>query len=236
HPPKKLREYYGALGGASAAGKSRSSVQSLFNRTVLNAEARGEPIPTLPFVTSSVSATPEREDKSHADSVTGLNLRTIGAPKSDFLIGGIRTVVKPDSDLQKVYVSEWSVTNGFGLDDSRIYREMLNEFAPPKFFASVRGMDHDQLFTEFNVGAARQIYLSAEVKDGEIKNIKAQLLLKEAEAAEAIRLRAEVFKFEPTEKSLQGEVGALREYSATLEREKNELSVKVTDLLASVKV
>nr|GEX83839.1 hypothetical protein [Tanacetum cinerariifolium] len=116
-----------------------------------------------------------------------VRLQLVGVSGSDFLIGGIRTVVKPDSDLQKVYVSEWSVTNGFGLDDSRIYREMLNEFAPPKFFASVRGMDHDQLFTEFNVGAARQIYLSAEVKDGEIKNIKAQLLLKEAEAAEAIR-------------------------------------------------
>nr|GEX20311.1 hypothetical protein [Tanacetum cinerariifolium] len=45
HPPKKLREDYGALGGASTA------------------------------------ATPEREDKSPADSITGLNLRTIGAPQ-----------------------------------------------------------------------------------------------------------------------------------------------------------
>nr|GEU68701.1 hypothetical protein [Tanacetum cinerariifolium] len=80
-PPKKLREDYRALGGAFAAGKSRSVVQSLFTGAVLNAEARGEPIPTLPFVTSSVSATPEHEDKSPADSVTGLNLRTIGAPE-----------------------------------------------------------------------------------------------------------------------------------------------------------
>nr|GFB87291.1 hypothetical protein [Tanacetum cinerariifolium] len=59
HPPKKLREDYGAL----------------------DAEARGEPIPTLPFVTSSVSAKPEREDKSPVDYVPGLNLRTIGAPQ-----------------------------------------------------------------------------------------------------------------------------------------------------------
>nr|GEZ48667.1 hypothetical protein [Tanacetum cinerariifolium] len=58
----KLREDYGALGGAFTA-------------------AKGEPIPTLPFITSSVSATPEREDKSHADFVTELNLRTIGAPQ-----------------------------------------------------------------------------------------------------------------------------------------------------------
>nr|GEU87788.1 hypothetical protein [Tanacetum cinerariifolium] len=146
---------------------------------------------------------------------------------SDFLIGGIRTVIEPDSDLQKVYVSQWS------------------------------------LFTEFNVGAARQISLSTEVRmraeynirekrrlksvvdehaelikvrDGEIENLKAQLLLKEAEAAEAIRLQAEVFKFEAIEKSLQGKVRVLRDHNATLEKEKNELSVKVTDLSASVKV
>nr|GEV94568.1 hypothetical protein [Tanacetum cinerariifolium] len=72
HPPNKLREDYGALGGASTAGKSRSAVQGLFTGAVLNVEARGEPIPTFPFVTSSVSATPDREDKSPADSVTDL--------------------------------------------------------------------------------------------------------------------------------------------------------------------
>nr|GFB01954.1 hypothetical protein [Tanacetum cinerariifolium] len=182
---------------------------------------------------------------------------------SDFLIGGIRTVVDPDSDLQKVYIPQWSATNEFGLDDSRICHEMLDEFAPPKFFASVHGMDHDQLFTEFNVGTAQQISLNAQVrmrpeynirekrklravvdeqaellkvKDGEIESLKAQSLLKEAEATEAIRLLAKVFKFEAAEKSLRGEVGVLKDQSATLERENNELSVKVTDLSASVKV
>nr|GFC12457.1 hypothetical protein [Tanacetum cinerariifolium] len=55
HPPKKLREDYGALCGASTAGKSMSVIQSLFTGAVLDAKARGESIPTLPFVTSSVS-------------------------------------------------------------------------------------------------------------------------------------------------------------------------------------
>ncbi|GKD39712.1 hypothetical protein Tco_1259919 [Tanacetum coccineum] len=141
------------------------------------------------FVTSSVSATPEREDEHPADSVTGLNLRTICSPQrfvissdsshhsddniaeaevdsiarsfapiiatvvtttadvatttkeapakeapakpslfatgsslaggtdhvpggfsdvsgTDFLIGGIRTVVDPEFDLQRVYVPQ----------------------------------------------------------------------------------------------------------------------------------
>nr|GEV05900.1 hypothetical protein [Tanacetum cinerariifolium] len=250
HPPKKLREDYRALGRDSTAGKSMSRVQSLFTGAVLNDEARGEPISTLPFVTSFVSATPEREDKSLADSVTGLNLRTIGAPQRfvissdsshhfganiaeaevdsivrapvvpslfgvgssltrrtdsvpddffdvsgcNFLIGDIRTVVDPDSDLQKVYVLRWSATNRFGLDDSRICLEMLDEFAPLKFFASVHEMDHDQLFTEFNrkrklIAVVDEQAKLLKFKDGEIESLKAQLLLKEAEATEAIRLR-----------------------------------------------
>ncbi|GJV99952.1 hypothetical protein Tco_1555204 [Tanacetum coccineum] len=100
---------------------------------------------------------------------------------------------------------------------------MVDEFAPPKFFASVREMEHDQLFTEFNVRVARQMSLSAEVrmraeynvkekrrlksvverkvellkvKEGEIENLKAQLLLRETKAAKAIRLRAEASNFE----------------------------------------
>ncbi|GJZ06632.1 hypothetical protein Tco_0540425 [Tanacetum coccineum] len=144
HPPKKLREDYGDPSGPSVAGKPRSAVQRLLAGAVLNAEVRGEPILTLPFVTSSVSATPERENENPADSVTGLSSTPIiatvvtatvdaaataketpvrpslfGAGSSsaggidptpggfsnvsgsDFLIGGIRTVVEPNFDLQK---------------------------------------------------------------------------------------------------------------------------------------
>ncbi|GJW19440.1 hypothetical protein Tco_0026876 [Tanacetum coccineum] len=351
HPAKKLRDDHGAPGGPFVAGKFRSAVQRLLAGTVLNAEVRGGPVPTLPFVTSSVSATPEREDEHLVDSVIGLNLRTICAPQrfvissdsshhsganiaeaevdsiarssapiiaivvtvtadvatttkeapakatpvkeapakpslfsagsssaggtdpapggfsdvsgSDFLVGGIRTVVDPEFDLQKVYVPQWSVTNGSCLDDGRVCREMLDEFAPPKFFASIRGMEHDQLFTEFNVGTARQISLSAEVrmraeynikekrrlkavveekdmllktKGEEIDSLSAQLLLKEAEAAEAIHLRAEASRFGVVEKSLRDEVKYLRERNAALEEEKGVLNVKVADLTATVKV
>ncbi|GKD63283.1 hypothetical protein Tco_1305391 [Tanacetum coccineum] len=326
HPVKKLRDDHGA--------------------PVLNAEVRGEPVPTLPFVTSSVSATPEREDEHPADSVTGLNLRTICAPQrfvissdsshhsganiaeaevdsiarssapiiatvvtatadvatttkeapakeapakpslfaagsssaggtdpvpggfsdvfgSDFLVGGIRTVVDPEFDLQKVYVPQWSVTNGSRLEDGRVCHEMLDEFVPPKFFASIRVMEHDHLFTEFNVGATRQIYLSAEVrmraeynikekrrlkavveekyillksKGEEIDSLNALLILKEAEAAEAIHLRVEASRFGIVEKFLRDEVKLLKERNAALEEEKGVLDVKVADLTATVKV
>ncbi|GJZ40931.1 hypothetical protein Tco_0587817, partial [Tanacetum coccineum] len=293
HPAKKLRDGHGTPGGPSVGGKSRSAIQRLLAGAVLNAEVRGEIVPTLPFVTSSVSATPEREEGDHIDSLAGSNLRTIGAPQrfvissdsshhsgtnvaetevdslirssapamitattvtttagaatvvketvtkpslfatasssaggteptsggfsdltgSDLLVGDIHTVVDPESDLQKVYVPQWNVTNRSLLDDSRVCREMVDEFAPPKFFASVRRMEHGQLFVEFNVGAAGQMTLGAEVRmraeynikdkrrlksvveerdillkamDKEIESLKAQLLVKEAEAAEAV--------------------------------------------------
>ncbi|GKD47428.1 hypothetical protein Tco_1272073, partial [Tanacetum coccineum] len=138
---------------------------------------------------------------------------------------------------------------------------MVDEFAPPKFFASVCRMEHDQLFTEFNVGAARQMSLSADVRmrakynvkekrrlksvverqvellkvmEGEIENLKAQLLLKETEAAEAIRLRAQASNFEAVEKSLQDEMNTLKECNTILEKDRIALDVKVTELEASV--
>ncbi|GJZ57544.1 hypothetical protein Tco_0613038 [Tanacetum coccineum] len=67
----------------------------------------------------------------------------------------------------------------------------------------------------------------------EVEDLKVQLLLKEAEAAEAIRLRAEASKFEAVEKSLQDEVKALKERNASLEKERDALDVNVTGLEAS---
>ncbi|GKG20618.1 hypothetical protein Tco_0380419, partial [Tanacetum coccineum] len=99
HPAKKLRDDYGGPGGPSIDGKSRSAVQRLLAGAVLNAEVRGGPVPTLPFVTSSVSATLEREDEPLADSVTGLNLRTICAPSAAPIIA---TVVTATVDVATV--------------------------------------------------------------------------------------------------------------------------------------
>ncbi|GJZ45561.1 hypothetical protein Tco_0593157 [Tanacetum coccineum] len=80
HPPKKLREDHETLSGASVGGNSKSVVQQLLAGAVQNVMVRGEPILTLSFVTSFVSATPEREEEDHTDSLSRANLRTIGAP------------------------------------------------------------------------------------------------------------------------------------------------------------
>ncbi|GKA97870.1 hypothetical protein Tco_0825764, partial [Tanacetum coccineum] len=79
HPPKKVREDHGTLGGTSVGGKSRSAIKRLLAGAVLNAEVGIAAIPTLPFVTASVSTTPEREGGDNTDSVAEPNLHTIRA-------------------------------------------------------------------------------------------------------------------------------------------------------------
>ncbi|GJY96366.1 hypothetical protein Tco_0513276 [Tanacetum coccineum] len=114
-PPKKLREDHGTSTGPSVAGKSRKNLSSLL------------------FVGGFFSGSEH--------TVCGFFWPT----GSRLHCWRIRTVVSPDTDLQKVYVPQWSVTNGSCLDDGRTCREMVDEFAPPKFFASIRGMEHDEL-------------------------------------------------------------------------------------------
>nr|GEX25108.1 transposase (putative), gypsy type [Tanacetum cinerariifolium] len=285
HPPKKLRNDHGTLSETFVGGNSMSVVQRLFAGAVQHAEVRGEPIPTMPFVTSSVSATLEREgeDYSHHSGATIVEAEVDSFARPSALVITAATAITLTADpavvvkekivepflfaaestfadgtdpvmagLTDLISSDFlgNVTNGSRLDDGGVCREMVDEFAPPKFFASVRGMEHDQLFTKFNVVAAHQMSLSAEVRmraeynirenrrlksvveeknqllkarDEEIKNFKAQLLLKEAEA---IRLRTEASKLKMLEKSFRDEVNALNERNIILEKERNALDVK----------
>ncbi|GKE78480.1 hypothetical protein Tco_1544600, partial [Tanacetum coccineum] len=103
-------------------------------------------------VTSTVDTTTTVKEKFvesfifSGDSSSGGADHTVGGfsdlTGSDFIVGGICTIISLDVDLQKVYVPQWCVTNGSRLDDGRTCREMVDEFAPPKFFALIRGMDH----------------------------------------------------------------------------------------------
>nr|GFA33728.1 hypothetical protein [Tanacetum cinerariifolium] len=68
YPLKKLKEDHETPSGVFVGGKFMSAVQRLFAGAVQNAEVRGEPIQTMSFMTSSISATPEREGECHTDS------------------------------------------------------------------------------------------------------------------------------------------------------------------------
>ncbi|GJW76052.1 hypothetical protein Tco_0137734 [Tanacetum coccineum] len=81
YPAKKLRDDHDASTRPSIAGKSKSALQRLVAGVVLNPKVGIAALPTLPFVTSSVSATPEPEGKDQTNFVAGANIQTITAPQ-----------------------------------------------------------------------------------------------------------------------------------------------------------
>ncbi|GKD64940.1 hypothetical protein Tco_1307048, partial [Tanacetum coccineum] len=152
-----------------------------------------------------------------SDSTETVRADTAGpsySTKQDLLMGSRELNIE---NLHQVFVLQWNVLNDSLLDDSDVSREFIDHLAPPSLFSEIRKMDYHHLFTKFNVGTARQACLNAEVRmqteyclsersrleseckkqadllkarDDEIENLKAQLLLKEAEAMEDVRLRA----------------------------------------------
>nr|GEW13672.1 hypothetical protein [Tanacetum cinerariifolium] len=81
HPPKKIRGDHETFSWTATGGKSPFVLKELLASNILNVEVGVMTMVTLPMVTSSVSATPEHEGGVPTDSITGLNLRTIGAFK-----------------------------------------------------------------------------------------------------------------------------------------------------------
>ncbi|GKC05735.1 hypothetical protein Tco_0997345 [Tanacetum coccineum] len=264
-PPKKLRAYHGTSGDdASTGGKSIAALQGLLERSTFPVKVGVTAVFTLPFITSSVSLTSKRVGGGRTDSVIGPYLHT--------KYPAMRFVVLSD------YLCH-SSSNAAGVEVSFVVRSLIPD--PPIIttavattvivaaffvlvprhtmsrFMKLRGMDYDQLFAEFNVGAARQTCLGVEVRmqiehilrekkklegrcnrqadflkerDVEIANLKAQLSLKEDEVTEAIHLRSQVAIVEATEAARVNELNGLKERNSALEEEKNVLEKKVTAL------
>nr|GEX74442.1 hypothetical protein [Tanacetum cinerariifolium] len=139
---------------------------------------------TVPFVTSSVTLTPEREGGRHTDSIFEPNLWTQHpTERSSILPPSVMTTVvaaivfagtssapvlrvgtKPAiQSLLRIPLLQ-NVINDPALDDPEVCHSMIDQLAPPWFFSQLRGMDYDQLYAEFNVGAACQTCLSAKVR------------------------------------------------------------------------
>ncbi|GJR55834.1 hypothetical protein Tco_1406355 [Tanacetum coccineum] len=141
------------------------------------------------------------------------------------------------SEAKRWYVPRWNVTNDSLLDDGLSCRTIVDRVAPLAFFSALCTLDYDQLYTEFNVGAARQVCLGSEVrsraehelelkeklrakytargrlleeKDLEVLKLKSQLAKKEVEAAEVIRLHDQVSSLSGEKSALTAEVSALK--------------------------
>ncbi|GJT25699.1 hypothetical protein Tco_0895636 [Tanacetum coccineum] len=151
------------------------------------------------------------------------------------------SVIAAAKILHQTYVSKWDV---------------LNESV----------LDEPNLFAEFNVRAARQTCLGAEVRmciehvhrgkkrlegkcgmqanllkerDADVADLKARLSLKEVEAAEAIRLRGQIANVEAAEAARAGELESLKEQNADLESAavaKDSEIAKLTQDLSSLQL
>ncbi|GJS51133.1 hypothetical protein Tco_0624495 [Tanacetum coccineum] len=335
HPPKKLRADYGDTGGSAIGGKSLSALNRLLQTSRLTVEQGVPALPTLPFITSSVTASPLEEGGDRTDSVTGPSLRTIGpsvrfvvlsdsshhsgansagpevdslarsdapvmteattvtiptdvnkdksAPHlsvfgsssssektdrtlslftgrsgSGFDAGSIREEEAIGASSEEIYVPEWTVTKGFGMNDGRLCAKMIDHFTPPAFFKTVCGMEHEQLFTEFNVSAARNLSLSSEVrmraeynilekkkwkslaeeknilleaKDREIEDLKSQLFKAKEESAELKVTGLESIIAEKDQElfDLGASSSSLKSQNQSLVNQVHELEVSSTD-------
>ncbi|GJU53402.1 hypothetical protein Tco_1227116 [Tanacetum coccineum] len=312
---KKLKEDYDTSGdaGASTAGKSLAMLQDLLDRSTLAVEISVTAAATMPFVTSSVTLTPERKGGGHTDSVFGPNLCT-HHPAERFVISSdsshhsstnaadvevtsiVRSPIPPPLVMtapvattavaSTSYVPEAGIgptiqslfadsaspsatgpnTTGpsdphgteISADTFYISKEMdfetLQQIYIPKW-----NMINDSSYDDpdFNVGAARQTCLSTEVrlrfehnlrerkkferkcarqtdllkdKDTEIASLKAQLSLKEVEAAVAIHLRSQVSAVEAAKAARVSKLNSLKERNTALEGEKSTLEGQVATL------
>ncbi|GJX37242.1 hypothetical protein Tco_0250545 [Tanacetum coccineum] len=95
-------------------------------------------------------------------------------------------------------------------------------------------MEHDQLFTDFNVGAALQMSLSTEVRMRAEYNVKEKRRLKSVVERQAKLLKVREGEIENLKVSLWDETNALKERNAILKKERNALDVKMIELEASV--
>ncbi|GJZ81633.1 hypothetical protein Tco_0646627 [Tanacetum coccineum] len=158
--------------------------------------------------------------------------------------------------MRRVYVPIWKVTNDSILDDPYVCRDMTDRLAPPALFTQLRAMDYNQLYSKFNVGAARQVCLGAKVrmraehtlekkgelenrcaeqtillsdKDVEIAHLKSLLSLKETEATEVISLRSQLSMVEAADATK-----ALESVAASKEVKLASLSSQVANLTADL--
>lgn len=84
-PTKKSKDNHGVVHRSTIPGKSMAIIQSLLSSSMLNCVRGVDPLPTVPFVSSSVSATSECEVEAEAEASSGAHLGPIG-PVERFVI------------------------------------------------------------------------------------------------------------------------------------------------------
>ncbi|GKD38334.1 hypothetical protein Tco_1258541 [Tanacetum coccineum] len=253
-PAKRLRIDHPSL-ASGTGGKSLASLRrTLPEGSLILGSSSSADVHT--HVTVQSSRVADAPVYTAADIVTSSRGKTLVLPTSG--VGGssqpetseestdsfYETAVLNSEDAKRWYVPRWNITNDSLLDDGFSCRTLVDRVAPPGFFSTLRNMDYDQLFEEFNVGAARQICLGSEVrsrtehelelkeklrvkydargvllgeKDAEIARLKSLVKEKETESAEVLRLRDQVSVLAADKSLLSAEVSSLK--SAVLQKD-----------------
>ncbi|GJS06253.1 hypothetical protein Tco_0363049, partial [Tanacetum coccineum] len=238
--------------GPSVAGKSKSALQRLLVGAMLNPEVGIVALPILPFITSSVSMTPEREDGNQSDFMARANLRTITAPPR-FVISSdsshhsganiaeaeVDSFARPSVPLMTMATS---VTPTIGPNTTAKER-----FVEPSIFGggSSSGAEHTiggfscLTGSDFIVGGICTVVSP----DTDLRKVAKVRMHAEFNIREKRRLcsvveeKYSLLKARDEEiRSLKDEIKSLKERNTTLEKEKGVLDVKVADLAATVKV
>ncbi|GKD74864.1 hypothetical protein Tco_1333146, partial [Tanacetum coccineum] len=301
HPLKRLRDDNGTASGAATGGKSPSAIKELLARSILNVEVGVAAVETLPLVTSSVSATLERESGDPTDSIIGPNLcerfvisldtshhssNSATDAKVDFVITSVAPLVmaeavvtasivgafsippsgaieepqarpsifhysssagtiRPDvagpsylpgkelsmgsrevnsESLHEIFVPRWNVPNDTLLDDHDISHEFIDHLAPPVLFSQIHAMDYHHLFTEYNVGTARQACLNAEVR------MRTKYCLSEMRRLETECEKQKNVALEDEKDYLNGKVTDLQSLVSAKDLELKDFNATVTSL------
>ncbi|GJW44791.1 hypothetical protein Tco_0073590 [Tanacetum coccineum] len=227
--------------------------------TVESSSTLGIPVDT------TVTATTSTRAAVTTNFATNVNPDLAGPSQPEESEGSDDSFYEPPtldpSKAKRWYVPRLNITNDSLLDDGFSCHTLVDHVAPPAFFSALRTIDYDQLYTEFNVGAARQVCLGAEVrsraehelelkekfrakytargrlleeKDLEILRLKSQLAEKEVEAAEVIRLRNQVSSLSGKKSALTAEVSVLKVTVTQKDHDISLLNSRVTCLASTL--
>ncbi|GKD03218.1 hypothetical protein Tco_1178192 [Tanacetum coccineum] len=175
-PLKRLREEHDTSGdaGASTARKSLAVLQDLLDSSTLATEVGVTAAVTVPFVTSSMTPTPERERGCRTVSIFGPNFQT-RHPAERFVISldsSHHSSTNAADDEVTSIVRDFASPSTDGADIAGPSQPAGAEVFADTFYVSQdmdsetlqQDMDYEQLFVEFNVRVARQACFSVEVR------------------------------------------------------------------------
>ncbi|GJZ10680.1 hypothetical protein Tco_0545439, partial [Tanacetum coccineum] len=229
---------------------------------MLNVEVGVAVVATLPLVTSLVSATLEYESGVPTDSITGLNLRTIGASERSAIVPPVMTeavITSHAANSSSVLVPKTgtkipSLVHASMFHDSYSTETMKADIAGPSY--SVK-QDLSMGSRELNSETLHQVFVSRwNIREMDYHHLfiefnvgtalqaclNAEVRMRTeyclssttAEETEAAHLRTQVSTAKATEKMHAAEIDALKQRNVILENEKESLDGKVAELQSSV--